>query len=73
MVGLPEALRRAASRVAWLTEDEFRLLHAENTTNPPYADHHIQVDTLDLPTQIAAVAGLWREGCSPTGGQRRPI
>ncbi|MFD7153426.1 hypothetical protein ACFV9C_02440 [Kribbella sp. NPDC059898] len=61
-VGLPEALRRAASREAWLTDTEFRMLHAQNASNPPYADHHIQVDTLDLPHQIAVVAALWSEG-----------
>ncbi|GAA1574237.1 MULTISPECIES: hypothetical protein [Kribbella] len=59
IVDLPEALRRAASRKVWLTDAEFRMLHAMDTANPPYADHRLQVDTIDLPNQIALVADLW--------------
>jgi hypothetical protein len=58
-LGLPEALRRAASRKVWLTDDEFRMLHEADAADPPYADHRIEVGTLDLPNQIAAVARLW--------------
>ncbi|MBP2353953.1 hypothetical protein JOF29_005063 [Kribbella aluminosa] len=64
MVGLPEARRRAASREVWLTDDEFRMLHEADATNPPYADQRIQVDTLDLRNQLAVVASLWNEGRS---------
>ncbi|MEV4265941.1 hypothetical protein [Kribbella sp. NPDC049584] len=58
-VDLREAMRRAASRKVWLTDDEFRLLHKADAANPPDADHHIRVDTLDLPNQVELVAGLW--------------
>jgi hypothetical protein len=58
-VGLPEAIRRAASRKIWLTDDEFRMLHEADATNPPDADHRIQVDTLDLQSQTEKVARLW--------------
>jgi len=56
---LPDAWRRAASREVWLTDDEFRMLHESDTTNPPDADHHIQVGTLDLHNQTEMVARLW--------------
>ncbi|RZU20027.1 hypothetical protein EV645_2247 [Kribbella rubisoli] len=58
-VDLPEAMRRAASRKVWLTDDEFRLLHEADAANPPDADHRIQVDALDLQNQIELVAYLW--------------
>ncbi|NIK54792.1 hypothetical protein [Kribbella shirazensis] len=58
-VELAEARRRAATRKVWLTDQEFRMLHAADTTNPPDADHRIQVDTLDLQHQTEKVASLW--------------
>ncbi|MFD3405244.1 hypothetical protein ACFWUU_31450 [Kribbella sp. NPDC058693] len=58
-VGLVEARRRAATREVWLTEDEFRMLHEADAANPPHADHRIQVDALDLRSQIGEVARLW--------------
>ena len=58
-VGLPEAMRRAASRKVWLTDHEFRMLHEADAANPPHADHRIQVDTLDLQSQTEKVARLW--------------
>ena len=58
-VGLPEAMRRAASRQVWLTDHEFRMLHEADAANPPAADHRIQVDTLDLENQAEKVARLW--------------
>jgi len=58
-VGLPEAMRRAASRQVWLTDHEFRMLHEADAANPPDADHRIQVDTLDLENQAEKVARLW--------------
>lgn len=58
-LGLPEALRRAASRRIWLTDEEFRMLHEADATNPPASDHRIAVGTLDLRTQTEKVAGLW--------------
>ncbi|MET9317094.1 hypothetical protein ABZX12_35190 [Kribbella sp. NPDC003505] len=33
-VGLPEAMRRAASRKVWLTDHEFRMLHDADAANP---------------------------------------
>lgn len=60
-VGLPEAIRRAASRKVWLTDDEFRMLHEVDAANPPDADHRIQVDTLDLQIQAQKVARLWED------------
>jgi len=59
-VGLPEAMRRAASRQVWLTDHEFRMLHEADAANPPDADHRIQVDTLDLENQAEKVARLWQ-------------
>ena len=61
VVGFPEAVRRAASRKVWLTDDEFRMLHEADTSDPPPADHRIQVDTLDLQKQIEQVARVWDE------------
>ncbi|RZT15457.1 hypothetical protein EV649_6246 [Kribbella sp. VKM Ac-2569] len=58
-VGFPEALRRAASRKVWLTDDEFRMLHEADVANPPTADHRIQVDELDLQSQTKKVERLW--------------
>jgi predicted kinase len=58
-VGLPEAMRRAASRKVWLTDDEFLMLHEADAANPPHADHRIQVDTLDVQSQTENVARLW--------------
>ncbi|TDO57508.1 hypothetical protein EV651_111237 [Kribbella sp. VKM Ac-2571] len=58
-VSFPEALRRAASRKVWLTDDEFRMLHEADVANPPAADHRIQVDGLDLQDQIHTVARVW--------------
>lgn len=58
-VGMPEALRRAASRRSWLTDEEFRMLHEADATNPPDSDHRIAVDTLDPRSQTEAVARLW--------------
>ncbi|MFG1906791.1 hypothetical protein [Kribbella sp. NPDC048928] len=58
-VELPEALRRAASRRIWLTDEEFRMLHEADATNPPDSDHRIAVDTLDPRNQAESVARLW--------------
>jgi hypothetical protein len=58
-IDFPEALRRAATREGWLTDHEFRMLHEADGANPPDADHHIQVDTLDLQNQTEKVARLW--------------
>lgn len=59
VVGLPEAVRRAATRKVWLTDAEFRMLHESDASNPPAADHRIQVDTLDLHQQTETVARVW--------------
>jgi len=61
-LGLPEAMRRAASRKVWLTDDEFRMLHEADAANPPDADHRIQVDALNVQNQTEKVARLWAEG-----------
>ena len=61
-VGLPEAMRRAASRKVWLTDDEFRRLYKADAANPPDADHRIQVDALNVQNQTEKVASLWAEG-----------
>lgn len=58
-VGFAEALRRAALRKVWLTDDEFRMLHEADAANPPDADYRIQVDALDLQRQTEEVARLW--------------
>lgn len=60
-VEFPEAMRRAASRKVWLTDDEFRMLHEADTANPPAADHRIQVDGLDVHNQAEQVARLWED------------
>jgi hypothetical protein len=58
-MGLPEALRRAAARRIWLTDEEFRMLHEADATNPPDSDHRIAVGALDLRNQTDQVARLW--------------
>lgn len=58
-VSFPEALRRAASRKVWLTDDEFRMLHEADAANPPAADHRLQVDGLDVQSQTKKLERLW--------------
>lgn len=60
VVSIEEALRRAATRKVWITEDEFRQLHRADIKQPPSADHSIDVTALTLSDQVASVAFLWR-------------
>ncbi len=58
-VSFSEALRRATSRKVWLSDDEFQMLHEADVASPPAADHRIQVDGLDLESQVQKVERLW--------------
>lgn len=61
-VSLTEARRRAASRRVWLREEEFLALHAADAMVQPEADHVLDVTSLDLAAQAAAVERVWAEG-----------
>lgn len=58
-VSLTEALRRAAGRRVWLTNEEFRLLHEADAAHPPQADHTLDVGALDPAAQADAVERVW--------------
>lgn len=57
------ARRRAATRVVYLTDEEFEALHAEDRQHPPPADHHLEVGNLSIEQQVAAVESLWHDVC----------
>jgi predicted kinase len=54
-----EAVSRAGSRIAWLTEAEFGTLHEVDAHNPPDADVRLQVDEYDATSQADAVEAYW--------------
>ncbi len=57
-----EAARRAATRPAWLTADEFDALHRADRAAPPAADHRLDVTQLSAEEQVAAVERVWAGG-----------
>jgi predicted kinase len=59
-VRLAEAQRRAATRVVHLTEDEFLALHEADRSAYLAADHALDVTSMTLKEQAAAIAQLWR-------------
>lgn len=54
-----EALKRAATRKVWLTDDEFRRLHRTDQQDPPPSDHRADVTGLSPQEQFAAVQVAW--------------
>lgn len=58
-ISLSEARRRATLRPAYLTDDEFEQLHREQPAGVDLYDHVVDVDGLDLATQVAAVRRIW--------------
>lgn len=58
-ISFDHALRRAATRPVYLTDDEFELLH-RLTETPPRADVTIEVDGLTIEQQTRAIADVWR-------------
>jgi gluconate kinase len=62
VVDVREARRRAATRPAWLTEQEFDHLHRRDSEDPPRVDVTLDVSTLDAPAQQAAVEAVWASG-----------
>lgn len=61
-VSLEEALRRAATRRAYLTDEEFRHLHASER-GADFADAEVDATRLTLAQLTATLAELWsREG-----------
>ncbi|PRY11481.1 AAA family ATPase [Kineococcus rhizosphaerae] len=58
-VPFAEARRRATTRPAWLTEEEFAWLHRRDAEDPPAADVRLDVAGLDPAAQAAAVGELW--------------
>jgi predicted kinase len=62
----PEAMRRAASRKVWLTDDEFRMLHESDSAHPPDSDYRISVDALTIQSQADEVEELWRRHAART-------
>lgn len=61
----PEALRRAHTRPAYLTDAEFNDLHTRDSEDPPAADHHLDVTTLTIADQAATVAAMWADTPPP--------
>ncbi len=59
VVSLPEALRRAATRTVWLTQEEFSWLHERDQRQPPEVDVRLVVDGLAVEAQVAAVREAW--------------
>jgi hypothetical protein len=59
VVPLAEALRRAARRRVWLTDDEFRALHRDDVAAPPTSDNRLDVASMSLEDQISTVERLW--------------
>jgi gluconate kinase len=57
-ISFDEALRRAATRRDFLTDDEFELLHRMMET-PPDADAVLRVDGLTVDEQTRRLAELW--------------
>jgi predicted kinase len=56
---LPEAQRRAATRVVHLTEDEFVALHEADRSTQLATDHSLDVTSMTLEEQASAIAQLW--------------
>jgi hypothetical protein len=52
------ATERVTRRV-YLTDAEFEDPHRQDRCNPPPADHHLDVTTLTIESQAAAVAVIW--------------
>jgi predicted kinase len=59
VIDVAEARRRASRRTVWLTDAEFEFLHRRDRERPPGADARIDVTSLDVTQQVAAVARLW--------------
>jgi len=58
---IEEALRRAATRPVYLSEDEFGWVYRLDTDSPPAADVVLQVDGWTVTQQVEALAELWQE------------
>ncbi len=58
-ISLPEALRRAATRQVWLTDQEFRDLHQTDAESPLAADHTVEVSALSPEQQARMIETLW--------------
>ena len=56
-----ELRRRAGTRTVYLTDDEFEALHSQDRQQPPAADHHLDVTSLDIASQVEAVQRLWTQ------------
>jgi hypothetical protein len=58
-ISFDAAVRRAATRRVYLTDDEFELLHRMIET-PPEADVILRVDEFTVQQQTHAIAELWK-------------
>jgi predicted ATPase len=59
-----EAQRRAATRPAHLTDEEFAWVHRLDAGAAPAADAVLDVDGLSVEQQVASLAELWRTSSS---------
>ncbi|MEH0845971.1 hypothetical protein V6U81_26690 [Micromonospora sp. CPCC 205711] len=59
-VSREEAWRRAGTRRVFLTDAEFEARHLQDRRQPPAADHHLEVTSLDVEVQVEAVRRLWQ-------------
>jgi predicted kinase len=55
-----EAHRRARTRRFYLSDAEFEDLHRQDESDPPAADHHVDVTALTPDAKLGAVRALWR-------------
>jgi len=61
-----EARLRAATRLVYLTDDEFTRLHERDAENPPCADVVLEVNGWSEPEQIRVLDDLWSSTTTPT-------
>jgi adenylylsulfate kinase-like enzyme len=59
-LSVEEARRRATGRIAYLTDEEFTMLHVADQTNPPPVDQRLDVSRMNLDDQVAAIDQVWR-------------
>jgi predicted kinase len=58
-ISLDQARERAATRPVYITNDEFEWVHHQDLHDPPAADLILQVDSLSISEQVAALSAAW--------------
>jgi len=65
VVTFAEARRRAATRPAWLTDDEFAFLHRSDNDDKPAVDRSLDVGSMSFAEQVDAIDDLWHSLVDP--------